>query len=201
MNQSKSRVLSRQKIACVLKGMHRTIAQKVTSRLTHSVNAVSETYVSLKDLFERHKVVLTLAASLGSAGAAWAGYTARQLHQKRVEARLDTIEHVMTNVHNLEEKQVKALTSTGVTFMSCAATAGTTFVLGYGLGWRGGRWYMIKKIQKQQQKLLAPPKVSRLSRLRASFRLKSRGVTKSMEPKEATSNIQKVGLMARPWLC
>ena len=56
----------------------------------------------------------------------------------------------MTNVHHLEEKQVKALTATGVTLMSCAATtAGTTFVCGYGLGWRGGRWYMIKKAQKQ----------------------------------------------------
>ncbi|MCO5552936.1 hypothetical protein L7F22_006456 [Adiantum nelumboides] len=170
--------------------MHRSIARKVTSRLTHSVNAVSDTYSSLKDIFERHKVVLTLAASLGSAGAAWAGYTARQLHQKRVEARLDTIEHVMANVHNLEEKQVKELTRTGVTIMTCAATAGTTFVIGYGLGWRGGRWSMTKKIQKQQQKLLAPPNTSRLSRLRANFYLKNRGVPKVMETtssKEATA--------------
>eukprot|EP00250_Pteridium_aquilinum_P011396 c20037_g2_i1 orf=192-683(+) len=152
--------------------MHRIIAQKITSRVTHSVNAVSDTYSSLKDVFERHKVVLTLAASLASAGAAWAGYTARQVHQKRVEARLDTIEHVMTNVHNLEERQVKALTSTGVTFISCVATAGTTFVIGYGLGWRGGRWHMAKKIQRQQQKLLAPKK-STLSKFGTGFRLRS----------------------------
>jgi hypothetical protein len=29
--------------------------------------------LSVQDVFERHKVVLTLAASLASAGAAWAG--------------------------------------------------------------------------------------------------------------------------------
>lgn len=131
-------------------------------------------------------MVLTLAASLGSAGAAWAGYTARQLHQKKVEARLDTIEHVMSTVHNLEEKQVKALTTTGVTFMSCIATAGTTFVIGYGLGWRGGRWHMIKKIQRQQQKLLAPKK-STLSRFRTGFRLRNGDSTPNATPETASS--------------
>lgn len=164
------------------KGMHRSIAQRLTSRVSQSVNAVSDTYSSIKDVFERHKIVLTLAGSLASAGAAWAGYTARQLHQRKVEARLDTIEHVITTVHNLEEKQVKALTNTGVSFTACVATAGTTLVIGYGLGWRGGRWHMIKKIQRQQQKLLAPKK-STLSDFRKHFRLinrdKSLGATKT----------------------
>lgn len=37
----------------------------------------------------------------------------------------------MTTVHNLEEEQVKALTSgIGVSYTACAATAGTTFVIG-----------------------------------------------------------------------
>mgnify|MGYP007130471171 FL=1 len=36
----------------------------------------------------------------------------------------------MTNVHNLEERQVKELTNTGVSMTSCAVTAGTTFLIG-----------------------------------------------------------------------
>ena len=85
----------------LLDGMHRALAQKVKSTLTHSINAVSDTYISIKvllilllvclyvliccreiyprflwssqDVFERHRVVLTIAASLASAGAAWTG--------------------------------------------------------------------------------------------------------------------------------
>lgn len=167
--------------------MHRSLAQKVTSKVSHSVHAVSDTYTSLKDVFERHKVVLTLVASLGSAGAAWAGYSARQLHQRKVEARLDTIEHVMTTVHNLEERQVKALTTTGVTFMSCIATAGTTFVIGYGLGWRGGRWHTIKRTQRQQQRLLAP-KNPTLSGFRTHLRLRNGDSTPDSVPKVAQSS-------------
>ncbi|KAH7331287.1 hypothetical protein KP509_20G024600 [Ceratopteris richardii] len=106
-----------------------TFSKKVTSRITSGANAVSDTYFSIKDVFERHKVVLTLAASLASAGAAWAGYTARQIHQKRVEARLDTIEK-MTRTTDFAR-------TTGVSYIACAATAGTTLL------WAGLAWWPL----------------------------------------------------------
>ena len=41
----------------------------------------------------------------------------------------------MMTVHNLEEEQVKALTKyIGVSYTACAATAGTTLVIGYSFG-------------------------------------------------------------------
>jgi hypothetical protein len=105
--------------------------QKVRAKVVHAQKAVQETFFSVKEIFEKHNVVFTIGASLASAGAAWAGYTARQMHQKKVEERLNSIEHAMTTVHNLEEEQVKALTSgIGVSYTACAATAGTTFVIG-----------------------------------------------------------------------
>jgi hypothetical protein len=120
----------------------------------------------LQDIFEKHNVVFTIGASLASAGAAWAGYTARQMHQKKVEDRLNSIEHAMATVHNLEEEHVKALTSSiGVSYAACAATAGTTLVIGYGFGFRGGRWFTLRKIQKQQQRLLNPRTPIRLSQV------------------------------------
>jgi hypothetical protein len=35
----------------------------------------------------------------------------------------------------------------------------------YGFGFRGGRWFTLRKIQKQQQKLLNPKTPSRLSQV------------------------------------
>jgi hypothetical protein len=88
----------------------------------------------LQDIFEKHNVVFTIGASLASAGAAWAGYTARQMHQKKVEDRLNSIEHAMATVHNLEEEHVKALTSSiSVSYVACAATTGTTLVIRYAI--------------------------------------------------------------------
>jgi hypothetical protein len=72
----------------------------------------------------------------------------------------------MATVHNLEEEHVKALTSSiGVSYAACAATAGTTLVIGYGFGFRGGRWFTLRKIQKQQQRLLNPRTPIRLSQV------------------------------------
>ncbi|CAM6086254.1 unnamed protein product [Calypogeia fissa] len=127
--------------------------QHLRSKFAHGKRSVVDTVNSIKAVFEKHNVVFTIGASLASAGAAWAGYTARQIHQRKVEDRLNSLEHVMTTVHNLEEEQVKALTkNVGVSYTACAATAGTTLVIGYGLGFRGGRWFAIKRFQRQQQK-------------------------------------------------
>ncbi|CAM6049389.1 unnamed protein product [Sphagnum compactum] len=72
----------------------------------------------------------------------------------------------MATVHNLEEEHVKALTSSiGVSYAACAATTGTTLVIGYGFGFRGGQWFTLRKIQKQQQRLLNPRTPIRLSQV------------------------------------
>ncbi|KAH8960721.1 hypothetical protein BDL97_05G012100 [Sphagnum fallax] len=140
--------------------------QQVRAKVLNAQKAVHETFFSVKDIFEKHNVVFTIGASLASAAAAWAGYTARQMHQKKVEDRLNSIEHAMATVHNLEEEHVKALTSSiGVSYSACAATAGTTLVIGYGFGFRGGRWFTLRKIQKQQQRLLNPRTPIRLSQV------------------------------------
>ncbi|KAL2614129.1 hypothetical protein R1flu_025821 [Riccia fluitans] len=136
--------------------------QHMRQTLSQAQRAVNDTFNSLKAVFEKHNVVLTIGGSIASAGAAWAGYAARQVHQKKVEDRLNNLEHVMTNVHQMEEEQVKALVhQVGVSYKACAATAGTTLVIGYGLGFRGGRWYTIQRYQKQQKKLLQLEKASK----------------------------------------
>jgi len=163
--------------------------QQVRAKAAHSYKAVHDTFYSVKAVFEKHNVVFTIGASLASAGAAWAGYTARQMHQKKVEDRLNSIEHAMTTVHNLEEEQVKALTKgIGVSYPGCAATAATTLIIGYGFGFRGGRRYALNRIRKQQQRLLNPPTPSRLSQVFQKRRVKN-SVEKSLEPVIRSSEV------------
>ncbi|KAG0589134.1 hypothetical protein KC19_2G293600 [Ceratodon purpureus] len=150
--------------------------QYVRGKATHGYKAVHDTFFSVKAVFEKHNVVFTIGASLASAGAAWAGYTARQLHQRKVEERLNSIEHAMTSVHNLEVEQVQAITKgIGISYPACAATAATTLLIGYGFGFRGGRRYTLNRIRKQQQKLLTMPKLNlpKPSRFSQVFQRKS----------------------------
>ncbi|GBG61807.1 hypothetical protein CBR_g23765 [Chara braunii] len=103
-------------------------------KATAAAKAVNDTFHLTTVVFERHKVTFTIGASVASAAAAWAGYTARQVHQKKLEDRLKSIEHAMTNVHNMEEAQVDVLRAAvggGIGYQSCAATVGTGFVIGY----------------------------------------------------------------------
>ncbi|KAK2979036.1 hypothetical protein RJ640_013670 [Escallonia rubra] len=115
--------------------------------------AVQDTYYSTKDTFERHKVVFTISTSLASVATAWIGYTLRHLHEKKVEQRLDSIENAMKKNYDIEHNEFRKLVDTSST-AACFATAGTTLILGYGLGWRGGKWYANRKFRREQMKLL-----------------------------------------------
>lgn len=188
--------------------------QYVRGKAVHGYRALHDTFYSIKAVFEKHNVVFTIGASLASAGAAWAGYTARQLHQRKVEERLNSIEQAMTTVHNLEVEQVQAITKgIGVSYPACAATATTTLVVGYALGFRGGRRYTLNRIRKQQQKPLALSKlnVTKLSRFsqvfqraivrpsRATDPLQANCDTKQDTKQELTLNaLEAVGVVEAP---
>ncbi|KAL6010284.1 hypothetical protein ACLOJK_000715 [Asimina triloba] len=62
----------------------------------NSLSAVQDTYLSIKDVFERHRAVFTISTSLGSLATAWAGYSLRYLHQEKVEERLESIEKAVS---------------------------------------------------------------------------------------------------------
>eukprot|EP00850_Spirogloea_muscicola_P009132 SM000050S17057 [mRNA] locus=s50:630048:632019:+ [translate_table: standard] len=134
------------------------------AKLRRSGKAVRDAGRAVQAVFERHNVVLTIGASLASAGAAWAvarkelaGYTARQLHQRKLEERLRSIEHTVATAHNVEEEHVKELTryarvGAGVSYPACAATAGTVAIVSYALGWRQGRAFVLRRLQRQGQR-------------------------------------------------
>lgn len=132
--------------------------------------AVQDTFYATKDVFERHRVVFTIGTSIASVGTAWAGYSLRYLHQEKVERRLESIEKAMTNVHHVEEEELKKIVNTGnVSYPACVATVGTSLIIGYGLGWRGGKWHANRTFHKQQQKLLGLNKPQKWRFLRKPF--------------------------------
>ncbi|KAH6796005.1 hypothetical protein C2S51_036991 [Perilla frutescens var. frutescens] len=120
----------------------------------NSLSAVQDTYSSTKDLFERHKVAFTVSTSIASVVTAWAGYSLRQIHQSRVEQKLESIEKAMKNNYQMEDPELRKLVSGTVSLPACLATAGTGLIIGYGLGWRGGAWYANQKFRREQMKLL-----------------------------------------------
>ncbi|CAN6708037.1 unnamed protein product [Malus baccata var. baccata] len=129
--------------------------------------AVQDTYFSTKDIFESHKVVFTVGTSIASVATAWFGYTLRHVHVSRVDQRLESIEKAMKNNHNLEQSEIRNIMDSGtIGLPSCIATAGTTLVIGYALGWRGGRWYANRKFRREQMKLLGQIKPKRWPLLR-----------------------------------
>ncbi|KDP30817.1 hypothetical protein JCGZ_13760 [Jatropha curcas] len=128
----------------------------------NSWSAVQDTYFSTKDLFERHRVVFTIGTSVASVATAWGGYCLRHLYESKVDQRLESIEKAMKNNYQLEHAEFKKLVDPGRSNVAaCIATAGTTFVLGYAFGWRGGRWYGNRKFRKEQLKLLGQLKPKR----------------------------------------
>ncbi|KAG5545656.1 hypothetical protein RHGRI_017964 [Rhododendron griersonianum] len=134
----------------------------VKRKASNAFSAVQDTFYSTKDIFETHKVVFTISTSLASIGTAWAGYTLRHLHESKVEQRLDSIEKAMNNNYQMEHKEFKKLVgSGGFSTEACVATAGTSLIIGYGLGWRGGKWYANRKFKKEQLKLLGQIKPKR----------------------------------------
>ncbi|OVA01121.1 hypothetical protein BVC80_8821g20 [Macleaya cordata] len=134
----------------------------VRKKALNSWSAVQDTYFSTKDIFERHKVVFTISTSIASIGTAWVGYSIRYLHQAKVEQRLESIEQAMKSDRHIEHAELKKMVGIGsVSAAGCFATAGTALVIGYGLGWRGGRWYTNRKFRKEQLKMLGMKKTPR----------------------------------------
>ncbi|GJV10519.1 hypothetical protein Tco_1352060 [Tanacetum coccineum] len=134
---------------------------QIRKKVSNSWSAVEDTLSSTKDTFERHKIVFTVLTSVASIGTAWAGYTIRHLHETKVEQRLDSIENAMKKNYDLEGKEFKKLVGTGSSAAACVATAGVALVVGYGLGWRGGRSYAHRKFKREQMKLLGQDKPKR----------------------------------------
>ncbi|GAB2215057.1 hypothetical protein Droror1_Dr00019431 [Drosera rotundifolia] len=120
----------------------------------NSWSAVQDTFYSTKDTFERHKVVFTIGTSIASVGTALIGYSLRHYHETKVASRLDAIEQAMKQTQDMEREELKKIVTAGnISIPSCAATAGTALVIGYALGWRGGRWYANRKFRREQMKL------------------------------------------------
>ncbi|XP_020962856.1 triacylglycerol lipase 2 isoform X2 [Arachis duranensis] len=137
-------------------------AANLKRKALNSWAAVNDTFFLTKDAFERHRVVFTVGTSIASVATAWIGYSLRHFHDEKVEQRLESIEKAMKNKHNLEHSEIKDIVGPGgLSVPTCAATAATTLIIGYGLGWRGGSWYATKKFRKEQMKLLGQIKPRR----------------------------------------
>ncbi|KAJ4773391.1 Ubiquinol oxidase [Rhynchospora pubera] len=129
---------------------------------SNTASAVRDAYLSTKEVFERHRVVFTIGTSIASVLTAWAGYSIRHAHQTNVEKRLRAIEESLKNSYDVEHEEIKKIVSSGnVSMSACVATAWTTLVIGYALGWRGGSWYTNRRIQREQLKSLGQIKPRR----------------------------------------
>ncbi|XP_057522815.1 uncharacterized protein LOC130802767 [Amaranthus tricolor] len=128
---------------------------ELKKRAHNSWCAVQDTFYSTKDTFERHRVVFTVGTSIASVATAWIGYSLRHLHDTKVDRRLDSIEQAMKSTYQIEREEIKKIVGSGTySTAACAATAGTTLVIGYALGWRSGKWYANRKFRRDQMKLL-----------------------------------------------
>ncbi|MED6112680.1 hypothetical protein PIB30_063742 [Stylosanthes scabra] len=137
-------------------------AANLKRKALNSWAAVNDTFFLTKDAFERHRVVFTVGTSIASVATAWIGYSLRHLHEEKVDRRLESIEKAMRNKHNLDHSEIKDIVGPGgISVPACAATAATTLIIGYGLGWRGGSWYAMKKFRKEQMKMLGQIKPRR----------------------------------------
>ncbi|KDO59561.1 hypothetical protein CISIN_1g028622mg [Citrus sinensis] len=136
-------------------------APEIKKKALNSWSAVQDTYFSTKDTFERHRVVFTIGTSLASIATAWIGYSIRHLHQSKVDQRLESIESTLKENYQVGHAEFKKLVDPGSSAATTMATAGTTLIIGYGLGWRGGRWYATRKFRREQMKLLGQIKPRR----------------------------------------
>ncbi|KAF6173231.1 hypothetical protein GIB67_026926 [Kingdonia uniflora] len=205
---------------------------RLRRKALNSWSACQDTYFSTKDIFERHKVVFTVSTSIASVGTAWAGYSIRQMHQAKVEKKLETIEdavsihcihiftllvlsgqefgvafiivdplriiardftidsnrHKMKHNRHMEHADLKRIIDIGnVSTAACIATAGTSLVVGYFFGWRGGRWYANRKHKKEQLKLLEQLKPRRWQfQFPRRFQFLRRPFSKSSKPLDSS---------------
>uniref|UniRef100_A0ACD5Z0P9 Uncharacterized protein n=1 Tax=Avena sativa TaxID=4498 RepID=A0ACD5Z0P9_AVESA len=127
----------------------------VRRRATNSWAAVRDTFFSTKEVFESHRVVFTVGTSIASVLTAWAGYSFRHMQQSKIDKRLHSIEQSLKDTHRNEHDEIKKIvTSYNISTPACIATALTTSVVGYALGWRGGAWYARRAFRREQQKLM-----------------------------------------------
>ncbi|KAL8130713.1 hypothetical protein V2J09_019868 [Rumex salicifolius] len=172
-------------------------APELKKKAQNTWSAIQETFYFTKDTFERHRVVFTVGTSIASVATAWIGYSLRHLHDTRVDNRLDSIEQAMKKNHYIEHDEFKKIVNSGsVSTATCAAAASITLVLGYGLGWRGGKWYANRKFRKDQMKLLGQIKPRWKFQLRPLNRLKLRGnaskTSKSLQNDTAATQVTEV---------
>ncbi|KAE8789060.1 hypothetical protein D1007_36749 [Hordeum vulgare] len=149
----------------------------VRRRATNSWAAVRDTFFSTKEVFESHRVVFTVGTSIASVLTAWAGYSIRHMQQTKIDKRLHSIEQSLRDTHKVEHDEIKKIvTSYNISTSACIATALTTTVVGYALGWRGGAWYARRIVRREQQKLMGQIKSQNrwhwrpFSKLRTRFR-------------------------------
>ncbi|KAI3440911.1 uncharacterized protein J3R85_002942 [Psidium guajava] len=165
-------------------------APQLKKKALNSWAAVQDTFFSTKDTFERHRVVFTVGTSIASVATAWAGYSIRHYHETKVDQRLESIERAMKNNYQFEREEIKKIVgreSSGTA--ACIATAGTTLVIGYALGWRGGRWYANRKFRREQMKLLGQIKPRRWELL---GRMKPKGL-KLQFPRRSLAKTRSAG--------
>nr|CAD1839553.1 unnamed protein product [Ananas comosus var. bracteatus] len=101
-------------------------------KASNTWSAVQDTFLSTKEIFEKHRVVFTVGTSVASVLTAWAGYSLRQLHQSKLEKRLESIEQTLKSNYDVEHEEIKKIVSSGsVSTAACFATAWTSLLLGY----------------------------------------------------------------------
>ncbi|KAF7815071.1 triacylglycerol lipase 2-like protein [Senna tora] len=82
----------------------------------------------------------------------------------------------MKNNYDLEHTEIRKIVGTGgCSIPACVATAGTTLIIGYGLGWRSGSWYANKRFRKEQMKMLGQIKPRRWQLLPGQIKARARG--------------------------
>ncbi|KAF5746119.1 putative F13M7.2 protein [Tripterygium wilfordii] len=172
---------------------------RLKSRAIKSAAAIQDTFFLTKDIFERHRVVFTVGTSIASVATAWGGYSLRHLHDTKVDQRLESIEKVLKSNEHVDHAEFKKLVDSGSSrTAACIATAGTTLIIGYALGWRGGSWYANRKFRHEQMKLLGQIKPKRwqlLGKIKPKgwqFQLLRRSLARSKVSEGAAKTSEKV---------
>ncbi|RDY10396.1 Protein disulfide isomerase-like 2-3, partial [Mucuna pruriens] len=202
-------------------------APNLKKKYLNSWAAIQDTYFSTKDTFERHRVVFTVGTSVASVATAWfglflfsfltsllffslhndththfSGYSLRHLHETKVDQRLQSIENAMKNNSHLQHSEIKDIVSASgpCSIPACLATAGTSLLIGYGLGWRGGSWYATKKFRKEQMKMLGqitPKRWQLLGKIKPrglQFQFLRKNLTRSQVSDTAEQNMANTSL-------
>ncbi|GMG98719.1 hypothetical protein Nepgr_000559 [Nepenthes gracilis] len=164
-----------------------TRVPELKKKALNSWSAIQDTYYSTKDTFERHRVVFTVGTSIASVATAWIGYSLRHLHDTKVQRRLDSIEQAMKKTYDMEHDELKKIVHSGnVSTLACSATTGTALVIGYGLGWRGGKWYANRKFRKEQMRALGQIKPRKWT-----FQFTRRPLTRYTSPENAAKTSER----------